>query len=75
MIRVLKSHGVGVIYISHRLEEIKQIGDRVTVMRDGQLIGTRNVSDISLDEIIQMMIGREIKTSTRAIFVSPEKQV
>ncbi len=59
-IRVLKSQGVGIIYISHRLEEIKQIGDRVTVMRDGQLIGTRNVANVSLEEIIQMMIGREI---------------
>ncbi len=70
-IRVLKSHGVGVIYISHRLEEIKQIGDRVTVMRDGQLIGTRNVSDISLDEIIQMMIGREIKDLYPRHFCQP----
>ena len=70
-IRVLKSHGVGIIYISHRLEEIKQIGDRVTVMRDGQLIGTRNVSDISLDEIIQMMIGREIKDLYPRHFCQP----
>ncbi len=60
-VEVLKSKGVGVIYISHRLEEIKQIGDRVTVMRDGELIGTKNVTDVSLDEIIQMMVGREIK--------------
>ena len=58
---ILKDHGVGVIYISHRLEEIKQLGDRVTVMRDGQLIGTRSVSEMELDEIIQMMVGREIK--------------
>lgn len=57
---ILKARGVGIIYISHRLEEIKQIGDRVTVMRDGQLIGTKNVADVKLDEIIQMMIGREL---------------
>lgn len=61
IIRVLKANGVGIIYISHRLEEIKQIGDRVTVMRDGKLIGTKNVSDISLNKIIGMMVGREIK--------------
>jgi ABC-type sugar transport system ATPase subunit len=70
-IRVLKSHGVGIIYISHRLEEIKQIGDRVTVMRDGQLIGTREVSDITLEEIIQMMIGREIKDLYPRHFCEP----
>jgi ribose transport system ATP-binding protein len=70
-IQVLKSHGVGIVYISHRLEEIKQIGDRVTVMRDGQLIGTRNVADITLDEIIQMMIGREIKDLFPRHFCAP----
>ncbi|MDK2980446.1 MAG: ribose transport system ATP-binding protein [Chloroflexota bacterium] len=56
----LKANGVGIIYISHRMEELKQIGDRVTVMRDGQLIGTREVADVSIDEVITMMIGREI---------------
>jgi len=61
IIRVLKANGVGIIYISHRLEEIKQIGDRVTVMRDGKLIGTKQVSETSLNEIIGMMVGREIK--------------
>jgi ribose transport system ATP-binding protein len=70
-IQVLKSHGVGIVYISHRLEEIKQIGDRVTVMRDGQLIGTRNVADVTLDEIIQMMIGREIKDLFPRHFCAP----
>ncbi len=60
-IKLLKSKGVGIIYISHRLEEIKQIGDRVTVMRDGKLIDTQKVSDMSLNEIIQKMVGREIK--------------
>lgn len=59
-IRVLREKGVGIIYISHRLEEIKQIGDRITVMRDGQLIGTRQVSDLELNVVIQMMVGREI---------------
>ncbi len=59
-IKVCKEKGVGIIYISHRMEEIKQIGDRVTVMRDGQLIGTRDAKDLKLQEIIQMMVGREI---------------
>jgi ABC-type sugar transport system ATPase subunit len=69
-IRTLKGHGVSIIYISHRLQEIRQIGDRVTVLRDGKTVGTRNVADAGLDALIQMMVGREIardrvrKTST-----------
>lgn len=59
-IKVCKERGVGIIYISHRLEEIKQIGDRITVMRDGQLIGTRNAQDLELQDVIHMMVGREI---------------
>jgi ribose transport system ATP-binding protein len=60
LIRSLKAAGVGVIYISHRLEEIAEIADRVTVLRDGQVVGTRNVADVSRDEIISMMVGREL---------------
>nr|MBC7243732.1 sugar ABC transporter ATP-binding protein [Chloroflexota bacterium] len=60
-IRRLKEHGVGIVYISHRLEELFIIGDRVTVLRDGQRIGTRKVSDTNANEIIKMMVGREIK--------------
>ena len=59
-IKKLKAKGVGIIYISHRLEELKQIGDRVTVMRDGQLIDTQDVCDVSIDDVIHKMIGREI---------------
>jgi len=60
-IRRLRARGVGIIYISHRLEEAQVIGDRVTVLRDGRLIGTRQVADVSTDEIVKMMVGREIK--------------
>ncbi|MEG1548667.1 MAG: sugar ABC transporter ATP-binding protein [Clostridia bacterium] len=59
-IRELKTTGVGIIYISHRMDELKQISDRITVMRDGQYVGTANTSEISLDEIINMMVGRVI---------------
>ena len=59
-IHMLKDRGVGIIYISHRMEELKQISDRVTVMRDGQYVGTRDTKDVSLDEIINMMVGRVI---------------
>ena len=60
-VRRLRARGVGIIYISHRLDEIPVIGDRVTVLRDGQLIGTEHVSSIHMDQIVQMMVGREIK--------------
>jgi ribose transport system ATP-binding protein len=60
-IRTLKQKGVSIIYISHRLEEVPIIGDRVTVLRDGELVGTREVKGLSQDDMIRMMIGRELK--------------
>ncbi len=59
-IGMLKSQGVGIVYISHRMEELKIIADRVTVMRDGKYVGTRNMADVTLNEIIGMMVGRTI---------------
>ncbi|MDQ7093139.1 sugar ABC transporter ATP-binding protein [Desulfosporosinus sp. PR] len=61
IIEALKAQGVGMIYISHRMEEIFQISDRITVLRDGRYIGTREAKDTTLDELVQMMVGREIK--------------
>ena len=60
-IRKLKEQGVSVIYISHRLEEVFEIGDRVTVLRDGQHIGTHDIGDISWPDLIRMMVNRELK--------------
>jgi len=60
-IRRLKARGVGIIYISHRMEEVAAIGDRITVLRDGQYIATRRVGEVTTDEIVKMMVGREIK--------------
>jgi ribose transport system ATP-binding protein len=56
----LKQQGIGITYISHRLQEVHQIGDRVTVLRDGKLIGTRQVNLATVDELIAMMVGRTI---------------
>lgn len=56
----LKKQGIGIVYISHRLQEVHQIGDRVTVLRDGKFIGTRNIKDVTLDELVSMMVGRTI---------------
>jgi ribose transport system ATP-binding protein len=56
----LKSKGIGMIYISHRMDEIKRISDRITVMRDGEYVGTVNTAEVTKDEIINMMIGRVV---------------
>lgn len=60
IIRQLRDQGVGIVYISHRLEELKQITDRVTVMRDGQYIGTVPTPEATIDQVIKMMIGRTV---------------
>ena len=60
IIRALRDAGTGIIYISHRLEEIAAIGDRVTVLRDGQSIATRDLRDVAPVELIRLMVGRDI---------------
>ena len=60
IIRALREEGKGIVHISHRLEELREISDRVTVMRDGQHVGTVNTPDVTIDEIISMMVGRTI---------------
>jgi ribose transport system ATP-binding protein len=60
VIRQLRDKGHGIIYISHRLDELPQISDRVTVMRDGQYIDTKNTSEVTKEQIISMMVGRII---------------
>jgi ribose transport system ATP-binding protein len=59
-IRALKKKGVSIIYISHRLEELFEIGNRVTVLRDGEYIGTHSISDVSKSDLIRMMVNREL---------------
>ena len=61
IIRQLKANGCGIVYISHRLEELAHITDRVTIMRDGKFIKSGNYKDMTMDEIIAGMVGREIK--------------
>ena len=56
----LKEQGVGIVYISHRMEELFEISDRITVMRDGEYIATRTTAETSMDEIIRLMVGRTI---------------
>jgi rhamnose transport system ATP-binding protein len=60
VIRELRSQGVGIVYVSHRLEELHQIADRVTALRDGALVGTRPLKEVSRADLIRMMVGREL---------------
>lgn len=61
IIRRLKAEGVGIVYISHKMDELKRIADRVTVMRDGEYVGTMDAADTPIDQIIAMMVGRKVK--------------
>ncbi|WP_439257934.1 sugar ABC transporter ATP-binding protein [Lonepinella sp. BR2271] len=63
IIHQLKAKGVAMIYISHRLEEFKFISDRVTVLRDGRITGTMNYNDTSPEEIVKLMVGRNVDFS------------
>ncbi len=61
IIRNLQSKGVGMVYISHRMEELSKICERASVLRDGQYIGTKNLRDITLDELVNMIVGRSLE--------------
>ena len=60
LIRELKAQGCGIVYISHKMKELHQIGDRITVLKDGTYVGTFPASEVSLDDLIRLMVGREI---------------
>ena len=60
IINMLRSKGCGIIYISHKMEEILRISDEVTIMRDGQYVATRPASELTMEEIIRLMVGREL---------------
>jgi len=60
VVRDLRSHGVGLVYISHRLDELFQVADRVTVLRDGTAVATRPMNEVDRAELIRLMVGREL---------------
>ena len=60
IINMLRNKGCGIIYISHKMEEILRISDDVTIMRDGQWVATRPAKELTMDEIIRLMVGREL---------------
>jgi ABC-type sugar transport system ATPase subunit len=75
IIRMLKSKGVTVIFITHMLEEIFEICDRVTVIKDGQYIGTKDTKDTDKDSLIRMMVGRDIEDYFPALPAKQEKTI
>jgi ribose transport system ATP-binding protein len=75
IIRDLRAKGVGVVHISHRLEELKQISDRITVMRDGRTIDTVQTQAATIDQIIGMMVGRTIFEATPEVPEHPSDEV
>lgn len=75
IIRQLRSKGVGIVYISHRLEELKQISDRITVMRDGHYVDTVDAKKVTIDQIIGMMVGRAIYESSPEVPEQPNQAV
>jgi ABC-type sugar transport system ATPase subunit len=60
LIRDLKRQGCGIVYISHKMEEIESLADRITVLRDGQYVGTADAVDLPVPKLIQWMVGREV---------------
>ena len=69
--RTLTKKGVGIIYISHKMSELEEICDRVTVMRDGQTVGTRVVKETNKDALIALMVGRELTIYYTRDFLEP----
>ena len=75
IIRDLKAQGVGIVYISHKMDELKQISDRVTVMRDGQYVGTVPTAETSMETIIKMMVGRTLFETAKGVAAEVQGEV
>jgi ribose transport system ATP-binding protein len=75
LIRRFVKPDTGVIYISHRMDEIKRIADRVTVIRDGRYVGTHDTKETTLKEVISMMVGREISGEAKPVGVQSDREV
>ena len=69
IVRDLKAHGLSIIFVTHRLEEVMQICDRYTVLRDGRLVGTGSIADATIDGIIRLIVGRQVN----ALFAHRER--
>ena len=74
IIKNLKKQGLAIIYISHHLSEIFRVADRITVMRDGKKIGTKQGSDVTTEELAEMMVGRSVKKYYTEYKTTPDKE-
>ncbi len=61
LVRELKTHGVSVILISHKIKEVMKIADRITVLKDGRIMGTKKAEEMTIDEVVNLMVGKELK--------------
>jgi len=61
VVRALQAQGIGIVYISHRMKEIFELADEVTILKDGRQVGTRKVSEVTMGELVRLMIGRDLK--------------
>ena len=76
LMRNLKKDGIGIIFISHDIEEIMNIGDRVSVLRDGEIVSTKNMKDTNIEEVVDLMMGGlEKKTFSREVAIERKNEV
>ena len=74
IVRDLKSHGLGIIYISHRLDEIFEVADRAMVLRDGEHVDTQDINNITREKLIEMMVGRPVESEFPKRAASPGRE-
>ncbi|MFW5940920.1 MAG: sugar ABC transporter ATP-binding protein [Chloroflexota bacterium] len=72
ILRRLRRQGITIIYVSHRMKEVFEIADRVTVLRDGEYVGTRPVQEVTPDDVVQMMVGRHVDEFFPKVFHEPD---
>ncbi|HSM56181.1 MAG TPA: sugar ABC transporter ATP-binding protein [Candidatus Sulfomarinibacteraceae bacterium] len=72
ILRGLRRQGITIIYVSHRMEEVFELADRVTVLRDGEYVGTRPVQEVAPDDVVQMMVGRQVDDFFPKVFHEPD---
>ncbi len=75
LIRRLQGQGIGIVYISHRMDEVFQIADAVTVLRDGKIVGHAPVGEISRDDVVKLMVGRDLDQTYPKVLVEPGRPV
>jgi ABC-type sugar transport system ATPase subunit len=75
IVRTLRDRNMGVIYITHRLEELRSVGDRITVLRDGETVHSGALAELSMDQLIQCMVGREVASIYRREALPPGEEV